>query len=127
MVPNFELASELAATIGSASPVEIKAATQYGYNLGMAFQLVDDVLDFTGNSETLGKPSASDLREGKATLAVIERQMPGLSEAMRAIAHEETRLALLDRGVAGVRGRTLIVVLPTGRVDALPGCRGRVD
>jgi molybdopterin biosynthesis enzyme MoaB len=49
-----------------------------------------------------------------ATTTVIERAMPSLSEAMRAVAAAQSRLALLDRGVAGIRGRTLIVNLPAG-------------
>ena len=44
---------------------------EYGRNLGMAFQLVDDLLDFTASERTLGKPVASDLREGKVTLPLI--------------------------------------------------------
>ena len=44
---------------------------EYGRNLGIAFQIVDDALDLTATERVLGKPVASDLREGKATLAVI--------------------------------------------------------
>jgi octaprenyl-diphosphate synthase len=44
---------------------------QYGHNLGMAFQLVDDLLDFTATEDILGKPVGSDLREGKVTLPLI--------------------------------------------------------
>ena len=44
---------------------------QYGHDLGMAFQIVDDVLDLTASEDVLGKPVASDLREGKVTMAVI--------------------------------------------------------
>lgn len=54
----------------------------------------------------------------EATLAVLERLMPGLPETMRAYAQDEAPLALLDRGVAGIRGRTLIVNLPAGAVAA---------
>jgi len=43
----------------------------YGENLGMAFQIIDDVLDITQDEKTLGKPSMSDLKEGKSTLAYI--------------------------------------------------------
>lgn len=50
----------------------------------------------------------------EATLAVLERALPGVSEAMRAAVRVETPLALLDRGVAGIRGRTLILNLPAG-------------
>ncbi len=54
----------------------------------------------------------------EATLSVVERPLPGFAQAMRAHAQEQTPLALLDRGVAGIRGRTLVVNLPAG---AAPG------
>jgi molybdopterin biosynthesis enzyme MoaB len=55
----------------------------------------------------------------EATLAVVERLLPGLPEAMRAYAQEETPLALLDRGTAGIRGRSLILNLPSGAGPAV--------
>lgn len=67
----FELASELAATIGSASPVEIKGAAQYGYNLGMAFQIMRDIHDFFGDPSDLEKPAGSDLQLGNITLPTL--------------------------------------------------------
>jgi octaprenyl-diphosphate synthase len=51
-----------------------QALREYGFNLGMAFQLVDDLLDFTGDAQTVGKPIGSDLREGKVTLPLIHLQ-----------------------------------------------------
>ena len=55
-----------------------QALREYGFNLGMAFQLVDDLLDFTGDAESVGKPIGADLREGKVTLPLIHllRQQP---------------------------------------------------
>ena len=50
---------------------EVDALGEYGFKLGIAFQLVDDLLDLTGTVQSLGKPVASDLREGKITLPVI--------------------------------------------------------
>lgn len=50
---------------------QTEALSAYGFNLGIAFQVVDDLLDLTGKTEALGKPIASDLREGKITLPVI--------------------------------------------------------
>ena len=47
------------------------ALWEYGFNLGMAFQIVDDLLDFTGDAKAVGKPIGSDLREGKVTLPLI--------------------------------------------------------
>jgi octaprenyl-diphosphate synthase len=61
----------LGAVLAAASePVE-NSLGAYGRAVGLAFQIVDDVLDLTATEEVLGKPVASDLREGKATLAVI--------------------------------------------------------
>ena len=68
----FSCCCELAAVIARTDPERREALRRYGRNLGMAFQVVDDVLDFTGTADRLGKPAASDLREGKATLAVLE-------------------------------------------------------
>lgn len=64
---------------------------------------------------TLPAPGPSPRQSApEATTAVLERAMPSLTETMRAAAAAETCLALLDRGVAGIRGRTLIVNLPAG-------------
>lgn len=67
----FELAAGMAATLGSATPAEITAADQFGYNLGMAFQITDDILDFTGDPTVLGKPVGNDLRQGTITLPTL--------------------------------------------------------
>lgn len=63
-------------------------------------------------------PSADEIVP-EATLAVVERLLPGLTEAMRAYAQTESELALLDRGVAGIRGRTIILNLPGGAAPAV--------
>lgn len=81
----FACCCDLAALLAGTSEAQALALRQYGLNLGMAFQLVDDVLDFTGDSSTLGKPAASDLREGKATLAVIELLRSSSPEAVRGL------------------------------------------
>jgi heptaprenyl diphosphate synthase/octaprenyl-diphosphate synthase len=57
--------------LSNAPEADITALKQYGYNFGMAFQVVDDVLDFTGTQEELGKPVGSDLMEGAVTMPVI--------------------------------------------------------
>ncbi len=63
--------AEIGGMLGNASPAQCAALREYGFNVGIAFQLVDDVLDLTGEREVVGKPVASDLREGKVTLPVI--------------------------------------------------------
>src|SRR5947199_8704045 len=67
----FSVCMRLGAILGGASPEQEGALGKYGHDLGMAFQIVDDVLDLTASESVLGKPVASDLREGKVTMAVI--------------------------------------------------------
>ena len=55
---------------GMSEEAELRLGS-YGANLGLAFQMIDDLLDFTSSEETLGKPIGSDLREGKLTLPLI--------------------------------------------------------
>lgn len=57
--------------LGTLSPAQEQALWDYGFNLGVAFQLVDDLLDYTADETVLGKPVGGDLREGKLTLPVI--------------------------------------------------------
>jgi octaprenyl-diphosphate synthase len=67
----FSVSMRLGAILGKASEEQEQRLGEYGRNLGLAFQIVDDVLDLTASELVLGKPVASDLREGKVTLAVI--------------------------------------------------------
>lgn len=67
----FSTATESGAILSQASEDAIEAMRDYGHNLGMAFQIVDDVLDFVGDEAELGKPVGSDLREGTMTLPSI--------------------------------------------------------
>src|SRR3989475_10863566 len=66
--------AQIGGMLGKVSDEHERALQEYGFNLGMAFQLVDDLLDFTGDAEAVGKPIASDLREGKVTLPLIHLQ-----------------------------------------------------
>lgn len=67
----FSASAEVGAIVARAAPEQRLALRDYGLWLGMAFQLVDDILDFISTEEKLGKPVANDLREGKLTLPVI--------------------------------------------------------
>jgi octaprenyl-diphosphate synthase len=79
---------------------------EYGRNLGLAFQIVDDVLDLTASEDVLGKPVASDLREGKATLAVIHALERGTGADREAI-----RTVLADRSFARVSHPQILEIL----------------
>ena len=60
--------AQIGGMLGEAGEERELALREYGFNLGIMFQLVDDLLDFTGETEALGKPIGGDLREGKITL-----------------------------------------------------------
>ena len=66
----FSACTRLGSVVSNGNNFEQELA-DYGWNLGMAFQLIDDVLDFTANATVLGKPIGGDLREGKITLPLI--------------------------------------------------------
>jgi octaprenyl-diphosphate synthase len=89
----FSVSMQLGAATTHAAPEVESQLGEYGRNLGLAFQIVDDVLDLTASEEVLGKPAASDLREGKATLAVIhalERGTGADREAIRTVLSERS-------------------------------------
>jgi len=67
----FSTSTQSGAILSGASEDIITALKDYGYYFGMAFQVIDDVLDFTGNESELGKPVGSDLREGAVTLPAV--------------------------------------------------------
>ena len=67
----FETATKSAALVGEADGNTVSKLAVYGREVGMAFQIIDDVLDFTGEQTTVGKPVANDLRQGLVTLPVM--------------------------------------------------------
>ncbi len=67
----FSACARLGSLVGGADDATENRMAEFGWNLGIAFQLVDDVLDFTSREKILGKPVGNDLREGKVTLPVI--------------------------------------------------------
>ncbi len=67
----FEAAAEVGAIVAGATPEQQRCAAAYGRHIGTAFQLIDDVLDYSGDAQVLGKSVGDDLREGKPTLPLI--------------------------------------------------------
>jgi octaprenyl-diphosphate synthase len=83
----FEAACETAATLARVSDQHRAELKAYGYHLGMAFQLIDDALDYSGSSEELGKNIGDDLAEGKPTLPLIFAMKNGAPENKKLIAN----------------------------------------
>jgi len=67
----FAGSARIGGMVGTITPAQEQALWDYGFNLGIAFQLVDDLLDYTADQTALGKPIGNDLREGKLTLPII--------------------------------------------------------
>ena len=102
----FSVCMRVGGILGGASAQQEERLGQYGRDLGMAFQIVDDVLDLTASESVLGKPVASDLREGKATMAVIhslERCSPAERRQIEAV--------LRDRAFNGVTHGDILAIL----------------
>mgnify|MGYP001092579959 CR=1 FL=1 len=96
----FETASAAAGLLAPVSDGDYELLRQYGYEIGMAFQMVDDILDFTGEQATMGKPVAGDLRQGLITLPAIyyleinpEDQL--LKEMLKSNFYEEEQIGSL--------------------------------
>ena len=114
----FSVCARLGAIAAGADTHTQERLAEYAWNLGMAFQLVDDVLDFTAREKTLGKPVGGDLREGKVTLPLVyalERATPAERELVATILRDRNYdavpfqriLALLKQyqGIERVRDR----------------------
>jgi octaprenyl-diphosphate synthase len=76
----FEAGARLGAVLAEAGHAQEQALTDYGRHLGMAFQLVDDALDYSTSSQALGKNIGDDLAEGKPTLPLIQAMRAGTAE-----------------------------------------------
>ncbi len=107
----FVLATKSAALISACSEETVETMRKFGYEIGMAFQIVDDILDFTGEQKAVGKPVASDLRQGLVTLPAIYYQEgnPG-DEDMKAVLNGEfADEARMDRLVKAIRSSGAIL------------------
>jgi len=110
----------IGALLGGVDAPRVEALTRYGLDIGVAFQIADDALDFAADQDRLGKAVGADLREGKRTLpliATLERATPAEAEGIRALLRRRTldaaevdtirRLVLDHGGVEYARARAL--------------------
>ena len=98
--------AQIGGLLGKVSPDREQALREFGFNLGVAFQLVDDLLDYTADESALGKPVGGDLREGKVTLPVILLLQSGGEEADRLI-----RTVVNERAVSKEQWRDIVRLL----------------
>ena len=100
----FEAGAQIAAVLAAESAAVEASMVRYGQNLGTAFQLVDDALDFNASADELGKNLGDDLAEGKATLPLIHAMQQGSDEQRELI-----RKAILDGGLDQLDKITAII------------------
>jgi geranylgeranyl pyrophosphate synthase len=100
----FAAATEAAAILADAPEPEVRALCDYGHQLGMAFQIVDDVLDFVGSSKEMGKPIGSDMRQGIVTLPTLYylRQHPD-DELLAQALDGHTDDGIVEAAIARIR------------------------
>lgn len=128
----FRACTEIGSIVGGANAAQRAALREYGLNAGIAFQLIDDVLDFVSTEDKLGKPVANDLREGKLTLPLIHLIELGDPEhrrlvetvvtesAFESVTREEI-LALVTRHGTLERARSQARDYATRATEALSG------
>ncbi|TDR51620.1 octaprenyl-diphosphate synthase [Halomonas ventosae] len=107
----FEAASHSGAILADASPEQEAALQYYGRYLGLAFQLIDDLLDYQGDAEAMGKNVGDDLAEGKPTLPLIQAMAAG-TPAQRDLVRQAIRKGGLDH-----LDEVLAIVRDTGALD----------
>lgn len=108
----FEASARLGAVLAGASPSVEEACASYGRSLGTAFQLVDDLLDYEGNSNELGKNVGDDLREGKPTLPLLVAMERATGAERGLIRHA------IEHGELEKLPEILAIVRRTGALDA---------
>ena len=107
----FEASAQLAAVLADA-PAEVEqACAAYGQALGTAFQIIDDVLDYTGNAQEMGKNLGDDLREGKCTLPLIAAMQRGTPEQAAIVRNA------IEQGSTDQLDAVVEIVRNTGALD----------
>jgi octaprenyl-diphosphate synthase len=106
--------AQIGGVLGKVSKEREHALREFGFNLGIAFQVVDDLLDYTADETALGKPVGGDLREGKVTLPIIYLLQRGGAEADSLI-----RTVVSDRAVTKEQWREIVRMLREHRTPDL--------
>lgn len=107
----FEAATRLGAIVCDATGTDEAALAEYGMRLGTAFQLIDDVLDFSGDSSEIGKNLGDDLAEGKPTLPLLYAMRKGTPQQQKTIRHA------IENGGLEEMSQVLQAVNETGALD----------
>ncbi len=117
----YSAATEAAAVLVGLSPERVQALKSFGYQFGMAFQIVDDILDFVGTDATLGKPVGSDLRQGTLTLPFLYylRELPQPQKVVSRLLQARERADAGDPGILSATVQEIVqAVRASGAIEA---------
>ncbi|RZS33110.1 octaprenyl-diphosphate synthase [Corticibacter populi] len=107
----FEASTQVAAILAGADAAQERAAAEYGQALGTAFQIIDDVLDYDGAADEMGKNVGDDLREGKATLPLIAAMQRGTAQ------QAQTVREAIEQGSTAQLTQVIEIVRATGAIE----------
>jgi len=110
--------AQIGGVLGGMSEAQEQALREFGFNLGIAFQVVDDLLDYTADESALGKPVGGDLREGKVTLPIIYLLQRGGADADHLI-----RTVVSERTISKEQWREILRMLREQRAPDLAYAR----
>ncbi len=117
----YSAATEAAAVLVGLAPDRVQALKSFGYQFGMAFQIVDDILDFVGTDATLGKPVGSDLRQGTLTLPFLYylRELPQPQKVVSRLLQARERADAGDPGILSATVQEIVqAVRASGAIEA---------
>lgn len=107
----FEASARVGAILAGSPPILEEACADYGQALGTAFQIIDDILDYTGDAEVMGKNLGDDLREGKTTLPLISAMQRG------SISERDLIKQAIETGDPSLLPEVVTIVKRTGALD----------
>ncbi|MYC93738.1 MAG: polyprenyl synthetase family protein [Caldilineaceae bacterium SB0661_bin_32] len=117
----YSAATEAAAVLVGLAPDRVQALKSFGYQFGMAFQIVDDILDFVGTDATLGKPVGSDLRQGTLTLPFLYylRELPQPQKVVSRLLQARERADTGDPSILSATVEEIVqAVRASGAIEA---------
>ena len=129
----FAGAAEMGALLGGGNEDQVRELRQFGSDLGMAFQVIDDVLDLRENSETIGKPAGNDLRQGVVTVPVMQfaanlaEDAPQRATIAGIVDGEITDQAVVDELIAEIRASNALTEAEQIAQDYVEAARKRIS
>jgi octaprenyl-diphosphate synthase len=115
----FQTGARIGAYLAGAAPASVEAVSQFGLNLGIAFQIIDDVLDVVGHKELLGKPVGMDLRDGNPSLPIILSIHDGEPVVARAFQASQLTEAMVQSAIEAIgRGAAIDKAKALSRIYA---------